>query len=48
MHNQSYDADQSREVQMESIYMTGVISSDRSQTYDWSHAYDHSREIPAL
>jgi hypothetical protein len=48
MHDRSLDVDRSRdgnrsrEVRSELGYMIGIISSNWSQAYDWSH------EIPTL
>jgi hypothetical protein len=41
-YDQSHDIDQSRKVRAGSGYTTGVVSSDRSWTYDRSQAYDQN------
>jgi hypothetical protein len=44
-YDQSHDVEQNREVQPESLYMTGVISSDRSRTYDRSRIFQPESDI---
>jgi hypothetical protein len=45
-YDQSRDVDESRKLRTKSGYMTRVIFSDRSQAYDWSHAFQSESRLP--